>query len=127
MKNIKILSILILLLGFVSAYSQQTATGVQKSDQMQNAGQQDRTTLSPNPPSGSQNMTTASAPVPGSQSSKQLDNNADPGKSDGFPSPNPPSDPELSRQTASIQPETGNVENQGPRPSDPKGVKPDTK
>jgi hypothetical protein len=128
MKNIKILTILLILMGFSTVYSQQTSTELQKDDQQIKSGQVDRSTLSPNPAPGDLILETVNAASTDSQSAEQKKaDKTDPLTGEVFPSPNPANIPGQTNQIIISSPPAGKAENPGPRPSDPNAVRPETK
>jgi hypothetical protein len=128
MKNSIIFTILILLFGFVEVYAQQTDSGMQTDNPVQKSDAVDRSTQSPNPPTESLPGLQGTASDNESLSSLQATASiSEPGKSDGYKSPNPSEDPDAVLQAIINLPETSDIENQGPRPSDPNAVRPETK
>jgi hypothetical protein len=128
MKTIKILTMLVLLLGFGTVYSQETSAEPQKSDQVINTSQADRDALNPNPASGEQTPLTVISSPESTQSSDQAGmNNTEQGKNDMFESPNPQTTPGLSNDSEVAGQAKGIPVNQGNNPSDPNCKRPETK
>jgi len=123
MKKFKIWTILILLMGFGTVYSQQATGGQQKNDHDQKTGQADRSTLSPNPAPGEQ---TEVQNLGNSNGDQQLLPDAAE-IADPESSPNKPTSPATLTTEGPGAMETTKVENIGPRPSDPNGIRPETK
>jgi len=123
MKTIKILTILILLMGFGTVYSQQTSTELQKVVQKDITGQQDRTTFSPNPAPGDVAKIVLPAQPDGTEQTAPEEMT----HADAISSPNKPSDPASSPMTAFSNQAQKNVKNVEPSPNGPNGVRPETK
>jgi hypothetical protein len=117
MKNFKILTILILLMGFGTTYAQQAGAELQTKDQTTETGQADRYALSPNQAPGEQTL----------EKETMAETRTVPSETDKMESPNKPLDPALPLQPTLIQPVTKNTEYEGPSPNDPDGRRPDTK
>lgn len=123
MKNIKIIFLLIFLMGCFTAFSQQASTGLQDDQQKTSTEQKDRSTLSPNPAPGEQ---TELQDLGDSNGEQQLLPDATE-IADPESSPNKPTDPAILTTEGPGELVTTIVENVGPRPSDPNGVRPETK
>ena len=123
MKNIKIIFLMIFLMGYFTAFSQQVSTGLQDGQQKTTSVKQDRSTLSPNPAPGE---LTGLQDLGDSNGDQQLLPDATE-IADPESSPNKPTDPATLTTEGSGQVVTTVVENVGPRPSDPNGIRPETK
>ena len=123
MKNIKIIFLMIFLMGYFTAFSQQVSTGLQDGQQKTTSVKQDRSTLSPNPAPGEQ---TGLQDLGDSNGDQQLLPDATE-IADPESSPNKPTDPATLTTEGPGEVVTTAVENVGPRPSDPNGVRPETK
>ena len=123
MKNIKIIFLMIFLMGYFTAFSQQVSTGLQDGQQKTTSVKQDRSTLSPNPAPGE---LTGLQDLGDSNGDQQLLPDATE-IADPESSPNKPTDPATLATEGSGEVVTTAVENIGPRPSDPNGVRPETK
>ena len=123
MKNIKIIFLMIFLMGYFTAFSQQVSTGLQDGQQKTTSVKQDRSTLSPNPAPGEQ---TGLQDLGDSNGDQQMLPDATE-IADPESSPNKPTDPATLTVKGPGEMVTTTVENVGPRPSDPNGVRPETK
>ena len=123
MKNIKIIFLMIFLMGYFTAFSQQVSTGLQDGQQKTTSVKQDRSTLSPNPAPGEQ---TGLQDLGDSNGDQQLLPDATE-IADPESSPNKPTDPAILTVKGPGEMVTTTVENVGPRPSDPNGIRPETK
>ena len=123
MKNIKIIFLMIFLMGYFTAFSQQVSTGLQDGQQKTTSVKQDRSTLSPNPAPGE---LTGLQDLGDSNGEQQLLPDATE-IADPESSPNKPTDPATLTVKGSGEMVTTTVENVGPRPSDPNGIRPETK
>jgi hypothetical protein len=113
MKKLKIFTILILLSGFGTVYSQQSDAGLPEGLQKDKTVQQERTTLSPNP--ASVELTLEMEAIAKSA----------PSVTDDAQSPNPPDSGVTGQMVVPLQTEE-NTEETGPDPNNPNGIRPDT-
>ena len=120
MKNIKIITLLIFLMGGFTTFSQQATSGSQTIDPGKGQDNQEQSTLSPNPVVAQAAQPSWSTQVPAQTTADQ------PGSPDLKSTPNKPYDPAMAGQAIATPAPVRTEEYSGSSPNKTTGQKPDT-
>lgn len=120
MKNIKIITLLIFLMGCFTVFSQQASSGSQTIDPRTGQQDQQRSVLSPNPASSQTTQPSWNTQAPVQTTAGQS------GSADRTSTPNKPTDPAMAGQAKTVPAPVMIEEKTGPSPNENEGQKPNT-